>query len=100
MGQLALDEDWTLPAFVVRKEPKTHGRQRLIEGTVAEGANIVIVDDVITSGDSVLRAIDAVENARAHVARVIVLVDREEGGREVLHKYDYQSIFTIADLRE
>jgi orotate phosphoribosyltransferase len=100
VSQRALREGWTLPAFVVRKEPKRHGRQRLIEGAIDPSWAVAIVDDVITSGDSVLRAIEAVEAEGATVARVVVLVDRKEGGAETVRSkgYDYAAIFEFDEL--
>jgi orotate phosphoribosyltransferase len=71
-------------AFTVRKEPKAHGTQRLIEGPFAEGDRVVIVEDVITSGGSALRAVDAVRAAGGNVLGVLAVVDREEGGKENL----------------
>lgn len=71
-------------AFSVRKEVKTHGTGRLIEGPFHEGDNVAIIEDVITTGGSALRAVEAVRNAGATVAGILVLVDREEGGRETL----------------
>ncbi|MBI3978586.1 MAG: orotate phosphoribosyltransferase [Chloroflexi bacterium] len=70
--------------FIVRKEPKAHGRQRLIEGPLKEGARVAIVDDTITTGGSFLKAIAAVRELGCIVERVIVIVDRAEGGRETL----------------
>jgi orotate phosphoribosyltransferase len=75
-----------LRAFTVRKEPKAHGTQRLIEGPYVEGDSVVIVEDVITSGGSALRAVDAVRAAGGNVLGVIAVVDREEGGRENITK--------------
>jgi len=89
-----------LQTFVVRKEAKAHGRLKLIEGNFARGHSVVIVDDVITTGGSTLQAIDAIEAAGGKIAFVIVLVDREEGGRENIEKRGHKvvSIFTRADL--
>jgi orotate phosphoribosyltransferase len=75
-----------LRAFTVRKEPKAQGTQRLIEGPYVEGDSVVIVEDVITSGGSALRAVDAVRAAGGNVLGVIAVVDREEGGRENITK--------------
>ncbi len=69
-------------AFTVRKEAKEHGRGRRIEGNFNPALPVVVVDDVITTGESTLKAIQAVENEGGKVAFVLVLVDREEGGRE------------------
>src|SRR5439155_26444690 len=71
-----------LRAFTVRKEAKAHGTGKLIEGPYHEGDVVAIVDDVITTGASALRAADAVRAAGGAVAGVIAVVDREEGGRE------------------
>jgi orotate phosphoribosyltransferase len=73
-----------LRAFSVRKEAKQHGAGRLIEGPFQAGDRVAIVEDVITTGGSALRAIEAVRTAGGIVAGVLALVDREEGGREAL----------------
>jgi orotate phosphoribosyltransferase len=73
-----------LRAFTVRKEPKAHGTGRLIEGPFQAGDRVAIIEDVITTGGSALRAAEAVANAGGIVAGVLALVDREEGGREAL----------------
>jgi len=78
--------DHPLRAFTVRKEPKAHGTGKLLEGPVGEGDRVAIIEDVITTGGSALRAIDAVRNAKASVAGVLALVDREEGGRQAIEK--------------
>ena len=94
------DPSSDLQTFVVRKSVKTHGRQKLIEGNFSAGDSVVIVDDVITTGGSTLQAIDAVEAAGGKIAFVLVLVDREEGGRENIEKRGHrvEPIFTRADL--
>lgn len=71
-------------AFTVRKEAKAHGTGRLIEGPFRSGDRVVVVEDVITTGGSALRAIDAVRLAGATVIGVLAVVDREEGGREAI----------------
>lgn len=73
-----------LRAFTVRKEAKTHGTGRLIEGPFREGDRVAVIEDVITTGGSALRAVDAVRAAGGTVAGVLALVDREEGGRDAL----------------
>jgi len=74
-------------AFVVRKEQKDHGLKKLVEGDVQAGSRVVIVDDVITTGGSTIKAITAARAEGLEVAQVIVLVDREEGGKEEIEKY-------------
>jgi orotate phosphoribosyltransferase len=75
-----------LRAFTVRKEAKTHGTAKLIEGPLRAGDRVVIVEDVITTGESALRAVAAVRNASIHVAGVLALIDREEGGRNAIER--------------
>jgi orotate phosphoribosyltransferase len=71
-------------AFSVRKEAKNHGTGRVIEGNFEPGDAVVVVEDVITAGESANRAIRAVENAGGRVLGVLAVVDREEGGRRSL----------------
>jgi len=76
--------DKPLKAFTVRKEKKTHGTAKLIEGPFTPGDRVAIVEDVITTGGSALRAIEAVREGRGIVVGVLALVDREEGGRDAI----------------
>ena len=71
-----------LRAFTVRKEAKPHGTGRLIEGPFREGDRVAVIEDVITTGGSALRAAEAVRAAGGVVVGVLALVAREEGGRE------------------
>jgi orotate phosphoribosyltransferase len=71
-------------AFSVRKEAKGHGTGRLIEGNLSSGDSVVIVEDVITSGESAARAIAAVEQAGGRVLGVLAVVDRDQGGTRTL----------------
>jgi orotate phosphoribosyltransferase len=73
-----------LDAFSVRKDPKTHGTGRLIEGNFASGDRVVVAEDVITSGGSAKQAIDAVRAGGGEVAGVLAVVDRGQGGRQML----------------
>lgn len=84
MTSARLNPDEMLQVFTVRKEPKGHGRGKQIEGNFKEGDTIIVVDDVITTGGSTLKAIDAIERDGGKVAFALVLVDREEGGREAI----------------
>jgi orotate phosphoribosyltransferase len=87
-------------AFTVRKEPKVHGTGRTIEGPLEGGDSVVIVEDVITTGASAMRAATAVQDAGASVLGVLALVDREEGGREALEHAGFavQSLATVSEL--
>jgi orotate phosphoribosyltransferase len=73
-----------LRAFTVRKEAKAHGTGRLIEGPFRERDRVAVIEDVITTGGSALRAVEVIRAAGGVVVGVLALVDREEGGREAL----------------
>jgi len=73
-------------AFTVRKEAKQHGTGKLIEGPFRSGDRVAVVEDVITTGGSALKAVEAVRQAGGEVVGVLALVDREEGGRERLEE--------------
>lgn len=89
-----------IDAFSVRKEAKDHGTGRLIEGNFQAGDQVVVVEDVITSGGSAERAISAVVEAGGQVLGVLAVVDREQGGREHLAQLGYSvvSITTTSKL--
>jgi len=98
---LAKERGRDLSGFYVKKNPKDHGKRQWLEGPLRVGVRVAIVDDVVTSGHSILRAIHTVEQeADCEVAIVIVLVDRMEGAKENLTKAGYivQSIFTCEDF--
>jgi orotate phosphoribosyltransferase len=78
--------DRTVRAFTVRKEAKSHGTGKLIEGPFESGDRVAVVEDVITTGGSALRAVAAVRGGGGIVAGVLALVDREEGGRQALEE--------------
>jgi orotate phosphoribosyltransferase len=80
------NSDQPLRAFTVRKELKAHGTGKLIEGPFKQGDHVAVIEDVITTGGSAIRAIDAVRAAGGVVAGVLALVDREEGGRQTIEK--------------
>jgi orotate phosphoribosyltransferase len=81
-----------LKVFSVRKAPKGHGQTKLIEGNFAPGDTVVVLDDVVTRGDSTLRAIESVQQAGGKVGFVAVLVDREEGGSEKIQGMGHKLI--------
>jgi orotate phosphoribosyltransferase len=88
-----------ISAFIVRKDQKAHGLQKKIEGPVLKrGMKVVVVEDVITTGSSVLKAIQAIEETGAQVVSVVALVDRGEGGREILSKYHYTPLFSREEV--
>lgn len=82
-----------LDAFIVRKEAKEHGTGRQIEGMLNASSRVIIVDDVVTTGGSTLKAIEAAEQAGHRVVAVVCLVDREEGGAQLLSKWPFHPMF-------
>jgi orotate phosphoribosyltransferase len=91
-----------VPGFIIRKEPKGHGTGAWLEGrkNLKPGARVVIVEDVVTSGGSSMKAIKRAEEEGLVVLGVVTLVDREEGGRENIEKEGYwlKSIFTKSEI--
>ncbi len=88
-----------LGVFIVRKEPKRHGTRRGVESALPEGAPVVVVDDVVTTGASTIRAIEEAGQAGLHVVCALALVDREEGGRESIERHcPFDAIFTRKDF--
>jgi orotate phosphoribosyltransferase len=89
--------------FLVRKAEKAHGTGRRIEGFLSPGAQVVIVDDVCTTGGSTITAIEATREAGMHVAGVFCLVDREQGGRANIEAAcngaPFVSVFTATEVR-
>jgi orotate phosphoribosyltransferase len=93
-------ENLPLKGFLVRKEPKDHGTKRYVEGPVAPGDRVVIVEDVVTTAGSSLVAIDRAIEFGLVVERVVVVIDRLAGGREALaaRGIPLESLVTIRDL--
>ena len=97
---LSFLEKRPLPAFIIRKEEKSHGTGKMIEGNFRRGARVVLFDDVITSGGSILKGAREVEAQGGRVEAVMALLDREEGGREAIEQagYRFYSVFKKNDL--
>ncbi|MGH2773690.1 MAG: orotate phosphoribosyltransferase [Actinomycetota bacterium] len=94
---IACDKAW----FTVRKEPKEHGRQRRIEGTeLGPGTRVLLVDDVITLGGSILEALDVILESGAEVVLSTALVDRGDVGKSLFEQRGvaYEPLLTYADL--
>ena len=91
-----------IPAFIIRKEPKKHGTAQWIEGrkNLRAGSRVVIVEDVVTTGGSSMKAVDRAREEGLDVVGVITLVDREEGGREFLEEQGMplRAIFTKSEV--
>ncbi|WP_461830124.1 orotate phosphoribosyltransferase [Aquifex sp.] len=86
--------------FVVRKEPKSHGMGRQIEGLLKEGEKVAILEDVVTTGGSALKAVKACRDYGLEILGVFAVVDREEGGKENLEKegIPLYSVFKLSEL--
>lgn len=97
---LAGGRDLNLLGFIVRKEAKQHGTGRQVEGPVQAGMSAVIVEDVVTSGGSALKAVDAAREFGLQVDRILAVVDRLEGGREAIEAagLTLQTLVTVRDL--
>ena len=87
-------------AFVVRKEPKDHGRGRQVEGPDLEGKRVIVLEDTSTTGGSPLAAVEALKKVGAIVVAVAVVVDRDTGAREIIEAagYPYFAAIGLADL--
>lgn len=87
-------------SFSIRKETKDHGMKKMVEGDVRQGDRVIVVDDVITTGGSTIKAIEAARAEGLDVVKVIALVDREEGGKEEIRKYvpDVEAVCTKTEL--
>ena len=88
------------PYVIVRKEAKSHGTGNRIEGQFEEGERLVVVEDIATTGQSALDAVQTLRDSGARVDRVLVVVDREEGARELLadHDVELDALVTASEL--
>ncbi len=89
-----------LPYVIARKQQKEYGTAKLIEGDLIEGEEVVVIEDIATTGQSAVDAAEALRDAGAVVNRVLVVVDREEGGSANLadHNLELQSLVTASEL--
>lgn len=91
-----------IPAFIVRKEPKQHGTENYIEGknNIPDGTVVALLEDVVTTGGTLLKVIDRVEAQGLKIGLVATVVDRQEGGAEALagRGHQLESIFTRQEL--
>ena len=81
-----------IPAFIVRKEAKGHGTGQAIEGALAPGARVAIIDDTCTTGGSLFHAIEAAEAVGCTVVTVMVVLDRREGGGDAIREKGYSFV--------
>ena len=88
------------PYVIARKRTKEYGTANRIEGTLEAGEQVVVLEDIVTTGRSALDAVEALREAGAVVDRVVVVVDREEGARELLadHGVELEALLSASDL--
>ena len=90
----------SLQPFVVRKQAKERGLKKAIEGQIDEGARVVVLEDVVTTGGSSLAAVERLREAHIEVDHILAVVDRDEGGKESILRAGLrlESLFTLDDL--
>ena len=93
-----------VPAFIVRKEPKGHGTGQWVEGrkNIPDGTPVVILEDVVTTGGSSLKAVERVQEEGLRVILIAAVIDREEGGREAIEQAGYKlvSLFVKSEFHQ
>ena len=87
-----------IPMIMLRKEMKSHGTKKMIEGDIKLGDEIVLIDDILTTGTSIIQSLGYLKDYK--IKKVLILLDRQEGGKERLEEYglEVQSLFTITDF--
>ena len=96
-------EDRPLPALIIRKKPKGHGTKAYIEGpSLAPESNIVVLEDVVTTGGSALTAVERLQDAGYRVTQILSLVDREQGGSQLYQSkgIKFQALFSIKEIQQ
>ncbi|AVH70551.1 orotate phosphoribosyltransferase [Nostoc sp. 'Lobaria pulmonaria (5183) cyanobiont'] len=96
-------ENRPIPALIIRKEAKGYGTKAYIEGpSLPEGAKVVVLEDVVTTGQSALKAVERLKDAGYTVSQVISLVDREQGGGELYQSagLKFETLFSIREVQE
>ncbi len=101
IASLSHQEGSPINTFIIRKQPKAHGKQQQVEGPLLkEGCQVVIIDDVATTGKAFVESIEVLQKMNIKIIKAICVIDRGEGALEALSKYKVplQSIFTIAEF--
>lgn len=101
IASLSHQDGRPINTFIIRKQPKTHGKQQQVEGPILqEGSRVVIIDDVATTGKAFVESIEVLHKMNINIIKAICVIDRCEGAREALARYKVplKSIFTIADF--
>jgi orotate phosphoribosyltransferase len=90
-----------MEGFWVRDRAKEHGAKKLVDGNLKQGSRVAVLDDVVTTGSSTIKAIEEVRNCGCEVVAALCLVDRLEGAREAFRELgvpNFQALFTIRDF--
>ena len=101
LGAVSVQQDSPVKMFIIRKEPKGHGRGRMIEGPeLKEGSQVILIDDVATTGKAFVHSLDVLDQMNITVKKCLCIVDRSEGGREAVEARGCEllSIFTAQDF--
>jgi orotate phosphoribosyltransferase len=96
-------ENRPIPALIIRKEAKGYGTRAYIEGpSLPEGAKVVVLEDVVTTGQSALKAVERLKDAGYTVNQIISLVDRQQGGGELYQSagLKFETLFSIQEVQE
>ncbi|MBN1164153.1 MAG: orotate phosphoribosyltransferase [Candidatus Krumholzibacteriota bacterium] len=97
---LAAERGMEKEGLLIRKEAKGHGTQKKVEGNLRAGMKVIILEDVVTTGGSLLQAADAIVEGGGEIAGIHVLVDREEGAAENIRRagYEFSALFQVSEL--
>lgn len=95
---LSLEQN--MPMVLRRKEKKTYGTKQTIEGHFNAGQSCLIIEDIITTGSSILETAEDLEAVQLHISDIVVFIDREQGGKENLSAYQYRmhTVFTLSEV--
>ena len=96
----AAEENYNLKGFLVRSTDKDHGTKKIIEGPIIENSSITLVEDVVSTGGSLIKAIERLENQGLKVNNILAIVDREMNAKSIFLKKNisYDPLFTVSEL--
>jgi orotate phosphoribosyltransferase len=103
VSMMSAFEGLPIPGLIIRKEAKGHGTQAYIEGPLPPvGSKIAVIEDVVTTGQSALKAVNRLQDAGYQVSQVLALVDRQQGGAALYQSagLDFKALFAIPDLQQ
>ena len=97
-----LSTEFNIPQIIVRKEAKTYGTKKLIEGVFQEDDELILIEDIVTTGSSIIELIDKLKEYNLNIKQIIVIIDRSNNQMENVKKlgYNITSLFSIKDINE